>query len=90
MSAAKKSTHGGARKGAGRPRKFGSLLPKDVSPGAVTTHAINLPPELWAMLDRLRGSMDESTWFAGAILRADAAASTTAPVRFRDAIRKGD
>ena len=53
------STHGGARKGAGR---------KPLGPEAkVTTRSITLPPEAWDKVDRLRGDDSPSTFLRGVI-----------------------
>ena len=53
----KKTTHGGKRKGAGRPAGSGKGR-------TVKTGSINLPPDLWAKLDALRGEKSRSAWIA--------------------------
>ena len=58
-----KPTRGGARKGAGRPQGSGKGR-------TVKTSSINLPPELWAKLDALRGGQSRSAWIADRIRRA--------------------
>jgi hypothetical protein len=54
---------GGARKGAGR--KAGSGTGR-----TVVTSSVNLPPELWAKLDALRGESTRSDWIAAKIKNA--------------------
>jgi hypothetical protein len=56
-------TRGGARKGAGRKPGTGTGR-------TVTTSSINLPPELWDMLDALRGELTRSAWIAAKIKNA--------------------
>jgi hypothetical protein len=57
------TTRGGARKGAGR--KPGSGTGRTVK-----TSSINLPPELWVILDALRGEATRSAWIAAKIKEA--------------------
>tara|TARA_R110001592_G_scaffold7356_1_gene41264 strand:- start:1765 stop:1944 length:180 start_codon:yes stop_codon:yes gene_type:complete len=47
--------HGGARKGAGRPKGSGKGR-------TVKTSSINLPPAVWDRLDALRGQDSRSKW----------------------------
>jgi hypothetical protein len=51
---------GGARAGSGRK----------ATGRTVTTSSINLPPELWVILDALRGDLTRSAWVAGKIKEA--------------------
>jgi hypothetical protein len=51
----KKNTWGGPRPGAGRPKGSGKGR-------RVVTRSINLPPEVWAEIDRLRGPLSRSKW----------------------------
>jgi hypothetical protein len=51
----KKNNHGGPRPGAGRPKGSGKGR-------KVVTRSINLPPETWAEIDRLRGALSRSKW----------------------------
>jgi len=48
-------THGGARKGAGRPKGSGKGR-------TVKTSSINLPPSVWEKLDAIRGEQSRSRW----------------------------
>jgi hypothetical protein len=50
-----KHTRGGSRKGAGRPKGSGNGR-------KVVTRSINLAPELWKEIDRLRGDLSRSKW----------------------------
>jgi hypothetical protein len=50
-----KNTWGGPRPGAGRPKGSGKGR-------RVVTRSINLPPEVWAEIDRLRGPLSRSKW----------------------------
>jgi hypothetical protein len=50
-----KQTWGGPRPGAGRPKGSGKGR-------RVVTRSINLPPETWAEIDRLRGPLSRSKW----------------------------
>lgn len=59
----KPDPRGGKREGAGRPPGSGTGR-------TVTTSSINLPPELWAKLDALRGDSTRSAWIAEKIRRA--------------------
>jgi hypothetical protein len=52
-----KNTWGGPRPGAGRPKGSGKGR-------RVVTRSINLPPEVWAEIDRLRGPLSRSKWIA--------------------------
>jgi hypothetical protein len=52
---AQKNTWGGPRPGAGRPKGSGKGR-------KVVTRSINLPPETWAEIDRLRGPLSRSKW----------------------------
>jgi len=45
--------HGGARKGAGRPKGSGKGR-------TVKTSSINLPPAVWEKLDAIRGDLSRS------------------------------
>jgi hypothetical protein len=56
-------TRGGTREGAGR--KPGSGTGR-----TVTTSSINLTPEMWDMLDALRGELTRSAWIAAKIKNA--------------------
>jgi hypothetical protein len=51
----KRHTWGGPRPGAGRPKGSGKGR-------RVVTRSINLPPEVWAEIDRLRGALSRSKW----------------------------
>jgi hypothetical protein len=51
----KKNTWGGPRHGAGRPKGSGKGR-------KVVTRSINLAPELWKEIDRLRGDLSRSKW----------------------------
>jgi hypothetical protein len=51
----KMNNHGGPRPGAGRPKGSGRGR-------LVVTRSINLPPETWAEIDRLRGPLSRSKW----------------------------
>lgn len=55
--------HGGKRKGAGRPKGSGKGR-------TVVTSSINLKPEIWAKLDKLRGDLSRSAWISERIKRA--------------------
>ena len=59
----KPDPRGGKREGAGRPPGSGTGR-------TVTTSSINLPPDLWAKLDTLRGDSTRSAWIAEKIRRA--------------------
>ena len=50
-----KTTHGGKRQGAGRPKGSGKGR-------TVKTSSINLPPSVWEKLDELRGEQSRSKW----------------------------
>jgi hypothetical protein len=50
----KNTTHGGRRKGAGRPRGRKTKNPKGK---IAVSRSVCMQPESWAKLDRLRGSM---------------------------------
>ena len=52
--------HGGARKGAGRPKGSGKGR-------TVKTSSINLPPAVWDKLDAIRGDISRSKWIAETI-----------------------
>lgn len=52
--------HGGARKGAGRPKGSGKGR-------TVKTSSINLPPAVWDKLDGIRGDISRSKWIAATI-----------------------
>jgi len=49
--------HGGARKGAGRPKGSGKGR-------TVKASSINLPPAVWEKLDKLRGDLSRSAWIS--------------------------
>jgi hypothetical protein len=49
----KQSTHGGPRKGAGRPAGKKSANAKGRT---AVTRSVSMQPEIWAKLDRLRGT----------------------------------
>jgi hypothetical protein len=61
----KNKNHGGPRPGAGRPKGSGKGR-------RVVTRSINLPPETWAEIDRLRGPLSRSKWVRWVIGRAAA------------------
>ncbi len=48
------TTHGGQRKGAGRPKGAKS---KNAKGRSAVTRSVSMQPESWAKLDRLRGTM---------------------------------
>jgi hypothetical protein len=50
----KPTTHGGPRKGAGRPQGKKSANAKGRT---AVTRSVSMQPESWAKLDRLRGTM---------------------------------
>lgn len=52
----------GPGKSLGRPRKYDE---------AVETRAVNLPPNAWELIDRLRGESTLSEWVFGEALHAD-------------------
>jgi len=52
--------HGGARKGAGRPKGSGKGR-------TVKTSSINLPPAVWDKLDAIRGGLSRSKYIAETI-----------------------
>jgi hypothetical protein len=54
--------HGGKRNGAGRP--IGSGVGK-----SVTTRSVSLSPEMWAMIDKLRGSSTRGSWLTAIVYR---------------------
>ena len=49
--------HGGARKGAGRPKGSGKGR-------SVKTSSINLTPAVWEKLDELRGDLSRYQWIS--------------------------
>ena len=49
-----KPTHGGARKGAGRPKGKKSANAKSRT---AVTRSVSMQPETWAKLDRARGDL---------------------------------
>jgi len=55
------------KRGPGRPLKFPSF------PSPVESRVLNLPPEVWTLLDELRGALTPSEWLFGQILKADIA-----------------
>ena len=55
-----KPKHGGKREGAGRP----------ATGRKIKTGSINLTPEHWAKLDKVRGEKTRSAWIAERIKRA--------------------
>ena len=57
--------HGGARKGAGRPKGSGKGR-------TVKTSSINLPTAVWEKLDELRGSISRSKWISQEIQKQSA------------------
>ena len=59
-----KPTHGGKRKGVGRPAGTGKGR-------TVVTRSVSMPPELWAALDRLRGEKSRGAFLAPIIKRLD-------------------
>lgn len=50
-----KTTHGGKRQGAGRPKGSGKGR-------TVKTSSINLQPKTWDKLDAIRGEQSRSKW----------------------------
>tara|TARA_B100001093_G_scaffold464346_1_gene481149 strand:- start:1107 stop:1301 length:195 start_codon:yes stop_codon:yes gene_type:complete len=56
-----KNTHGGARKGAGRPKGSGKGR-------TVVTRSVSMKPEIWAEIDRLRGSQSRGVYLSDKIL----------------------
>lgn len=57
---AKKLSHGGARKGAGRPATGHTVKPLQ----------LHLPPDVVAMMDAARGSESRSRWVAALVRKA--------------------
>ncbi len=58
----KTTTHGGSRKGSGRPPKPAGTK--------VVTGSICLPPALWEAIDRHRGAMSRSAFLTGILAEA--------------------
>ncbi|NDG72900.1 MAG: hypothetical protein EBY32_16695 [Proteobacteria bacterium] len=57
-----KTTHGGPRKGAGRPKGSKSANAKGRT---AVTRSISMQPESWAKLDRQRGTMSRGKFIEG-------------------------
>ena len=58
------TTHGGPRKGAGRPKGKKSANAKGRT---AVTRSVSMQPESWAKLDRLRGSMSRGKFIESMI-----------------------
>jgi hypothetical protein len=58
----KPTTHGGPRKGAGRPKGKKSASAKGRT---AVTRSVSMQPESWAKLDRLRGTMSRGKFIEG-------------------------
>lgn len=60
----KTTTHGGQRKGAGRPK---GAAGKNAKGRTVTTRSVSMQPETWDKLDRQRGTMSRGKYIESKI-----------------------
>ena len=56
------NNHGGARNGAGRPVGSGDGR-------SVTTRSVSMTPEMWAMIDRMRGHSSRGVFLSACLHR---------------------
>jgi len=64
MTHKKPTTHGGPRKGAGRPKGRKSATSKGRT---AVTRSVSMLPESWAKLDRLRGDQSRGKYIESRI-----------------------
>jgi hypothetical protein len=60
----KPTTHGGQRKGAGRPK---GAAGKNAKGRTVTTRSVSMQPEIWDKLDAQRGTMSRGKYIESKI-----------------------
>jgi len=60
----KPTTHGGQRKGAGRPK---GAAGKNAKGRTAVTRSVSMQPESWANLDRQRGTMSRGKYIESKI-----------------------